>query len=130
MIFTGELIQDTNLQSKALRDVNQFLKVLETKKLSKLYKIAQLSWKRKNFWKRKHKKSDIVLPIFNFYELQEINIISRAMIDAKILFGSTNEKEIRTIRFVAEKKRYKTHPDAMFRFNPISLLRAESFKTS
>lgn len=128
MKFTGELKQDTNLQSKSLRDVNYFLKVLETKKLSKLYRIAQKSWKRKSFWKRKHKKQDIIFSDFNFYETQEINIISRVMIDAKILFKTINTEEIRTIRFIAEKKRYITDPEAMLRFNPSSMLRAEVIK--
>jgi len=130
MKFTGQLKNDINLQSKALKNVNSFLSVLEKKNLRKLYKISQKSWKRKSFWRRKHKSSDIILPIFNFYELQEIKLLSRVMIDAKILFISENYEEIRTVRFIAEKKPYKTHPDSMFRFNPTSMLRVIGIKTS
>jgi len=130
MKFTGQLKNDINLQSKALRDINSFLSVLERKNLRKLYKISQKSWKRKSFWKRKHNPSNIILPIFEFYELQEIKLISRVMIDAKILFISKNYEEIRIIRFIAEKKRYKTHPDSIFCFNPTSMLRASGIKTS
>jgi len=126
MNFTGNLKQDTNLQSKALRETNIFFKVLEEKNLQKLYKIAQKSWKRKSFWKRKHKKSDIALPVFGIYEIQEINLISKVMIEVQVLFISGTKKEVRKIRFIAEKKRYVTHPNAKFRFNPISLLRAKT----
>ena len=129
MKFTGTCKQDTNLQIKALREVSNFLDILRNKNPKRLYRITQRSWKKKGLWKKKHQVSDIVFPVFDMYELIEIELHSKVMIEAKIRLTSHNNTEIRTIRFLAEKGRNKTHSDSKFRINPTSIMSSENFET-
>jgi hypothetical protein len=117
------------LKEKALKEANEAIVAMHEGNSKKLWKFVQLSWRfnRKyvffgkieiKLWK---KHTQLYVHQFKIWRIEKINFISPIMIDVFVKFDN---KDVYRIRMIAEKKAYVTHPDARFRYNPNSFMKA------
>ncbi len=123
MQFIGERVTQ-DIQSKALRAVEDFIDLLAIGNRNKLYRIAQKSWKRKSFWVKKHGVEFIHTVAFDDSEIVHIKFKSAVFFTARIEFYFNGTVETRHVNFISEQRPYKTSVKAKFRYNPISLTKA------
>jgi len=112
-------IQSADLQSKAIREVNEFTIKFVGQNIRKLYRIADKQFKQKynrTFLKQR-------MPIIDFAEAVEINIKTDVFIQVryKVRYVNSDDYKYIFINFVAQKKAYTTNADAKFLYNPMSI---------
>ncbi len=118
MKFSGELRNNAELQSKALREVNRFIDVFKSGNKRKIYKLTDKQFRKK------YSKKGLWIPLIDSIEIKEISLKTEVMIDAFIEIKGFEDnvrfKNVYKIRFIAQKKAYTTNSKSRFLFNPLS----------
>ncbi len=119
MEFIGNIKPNAELQSKIIRNINDFSNILKSRSKRKLYRIADKQFRQK------YKKDNLWTPRIDDIAVIKVEIKTEVFISAFFKIKGKDDKidfdKVFRINFIAQNKAYKTNKNKCFKYNPLSI---------